>query len=166
MVAQVQHRQVDEVLQRRATAGSAHWRIRASLIGYRADKLIDIASAGETVIYNNELIGAYTPTPRARRTAWSRRVRAAAVGFDSPRIPIAATTRHHIAERRRLPCAAGIHGGSRDERQRVVLEHGPQQLDPCGTRTRSSVVARCLLDRQGYGLRSALSDDGTLHDMR
>jgi hypothetical protein len=58
------------------------------LIGYRADKLIDIASAGETVIYNNELIGAYTPTAkgtqnglvtlRARRSWW---------GSDSPAYP-------------------------------------------------------------------------------
>jgi hypothetical protein len=57
-------------------------------VGNRADKLIDIASAGETVIYNNEFIGAYTPTAkgtqhglislRARRSWW---------GADSPAYP-------------------------------------------------------------------------------
>jgi hypothetical protein len=31
-------------------------------LGRRADKLIDFASAGETIIYNNELIGAFTPS--------------------------------------------------------------------------------------------------------
>jgi hypothetical protein len=57
-------------------------------VGHRADKLIDIASAGETVIYNNEFIGAYTPTAkgtqhglislRARRSWW---------GADTPAYP-------------------------------------------------------------------------------
>jgi hypothetical protein len=57
-------------------------------VGYRADKLIDIASAGDTVIYNNEFIGAYTVAAkgtqhglislRARRTWW---------GSDSPAYP-------------------------------------------------------------------------------
>jgi hypothetical protein len=57
-------------------------------LGSRADKILDIASAGETVIYNNELIGAYTPTRhgpqyglvmlRARRTWW---------GSDTPAYP-------------------------------------------------------------------------------
>jgi len=57
-------------------------------LGSRADKILDIASAGEAVIYNNELIGAYTPTRhgpqyglvmlRARRTWW---------GSDTPAYP-------------------------------------------------------------------------------
>jgi hypothetical protein len=57
-------------------------------IGLRAAKLIDIASAGETVLYNNELIGARTDARggvasalvfmRARRSLW---------GSDSPAYP-------------------------------------------------------------------------------
>jgi hypothetical protein len=57
-------------------------------VGDRADKLIDIASAGETVIYNNELVGAYTVEGkgtqnglvmlRARRSWW---------GADTPAYP-------------------------------------------------------------------------------
>jgi hypothetical protein len=57
-------------------------------VGYRADKLIDIASAGDVVIYNNEFIGAFTATAkgtqhglislRARRSWW---------GADSPAYP-------------------------------------------------------------------------------
>jgi hypothetical protein len=57
-------------------------------VGDRADKLLDIASAGETVIYNNELVGAYTIKGkgtqnglvmlRARRSWW---------GSDTPAYP-------------------------------------------------------------------------------
>jgi hypothetical protein len=57
-------------------------------VGKRADKLLDIATAGEIVLYNNELVGAYTAgskgtqhgliTLRARRTWW---------GADSPAYP-------------------------------------------------------------------------------
>ena len=62
-VAQLQHHQVDEVLQPHPQQSLERARRPGQpSVGYRADKLIDIASAGDTVIYNNEFIGAYTPT--------------------------------------------------------------------------------------------------------
>jgi len=57
-------------------------------VGYRADKLIDIASAGETVIYNNEFIGAFTPTAKGTQHGLiSLRARRGWWGADSPAYP-------------------------------------------------------------------------------
>jgi hypothetical protein len=69
-------------------------------IGYRADKLLDIASASETIIYNNELIGAFNQKAkgtqnglialRARRTWWGSDTPAYPdVSYDPPRTSIA-----------------------------------------------------------------------------
>jgi hypothetical protein len=57
-------------------------------IGPRADKLIDIASAGETVIYNNELIGAFTQQRKGTQSGLiSLRARRGWWGSDTPAYP-------------------------------------------------------------------------------
>jgi len=137
------------------------------LVGYRADKLIDIASAGETVIYNNELIGAYTPTAkgtqyglitlRARRSWW---------GSDSPAYP----------DRSYNPPITSLNGGGYLAPQGFTA--GPETFvnqsfwstvrswnlaDPQNPYTFKKYVAfnsfRWI--DEGYGRRSAVSDDGT-----
>src|SRR6185295_15010862 len=57
-------------------------------VGARADKLIDFASAGETVIYNNELIGAFTQQAKGTQSGLiSLRARRSWWGADTPAYP-------------------------------------------------------------------------------
>ena len=97
-------------------------------MGLRADKLIDIASAGETVIYNNELIGAFTQATKGTQSGLDQPARASRlVGLGHARLPrreldpptTSITGGGYLAPE-------GLHGRSRDVRQRGVLECGAQ----------------------------------------
>jgi hypothetical protein len=136
-------------------------------IGYRADKLIDIASAGETVIYNNELIGAYTRlakgtqwglvTLRARRSWW---------GSDTPAYP-------DVSYVDRITSIAGggylAPEGFTSGPETFVDEsfwatvHGYDLGDPQNPYTFKKHIAFNTFRwiDEGEGRRSAITDDGT-----